>query len=101
MKKIMVRHYKMAKEKISLPLAFLSIFLLTVLFIHYFHTETTFIEEVDCLACQFIKSSVTIDQIDFFCLPILALLLILQLIEISIYIQKITTSPVSRSPPKI
>jgi len=86
------------KYKKLLDLAFLIIFLSLILFINFFHTDKTLTCNNSCPACHFLNSAFATSQIDFFHLPQLSLLEIIQTFESFHYIQISITNPLSRSP---
>ncbi|OQX51780.1 MAG: hypothetical protein B5M54_10495 [Candidatus Aminicenantes bacterium 4484_214] len=52
-------------------ITFLFLFLLVVLGVNFLHTEENLRDTDNCPACQFLRSSLTTNQINFFHLPIL------------------------------
>jgi hypothetical protein len=88
------------RKRKYLNLTFLFIFFSVTLFINFFHTEETLTEERDCPACQFMHSSLTISQINFFILPQLSVIGFLQTIQSSHYVNILAVHPFSRSPPQ-
>jgi hypothetical protein len=81
-------------------LAFLLFFLLTTLFINYFHTEKCLYANNACPACHFQNSTLATNQINFFLLPQLCLLEILKTFEIFEYGYLLCVEPNSRAPPQ-
>jgi hypothetical protein len=80
-------------------LASLFLFLLVSLFINFFHCEKTLTRNDNCPACQFLDSSLTTNQIDFFHLPPPSILGILKSLESLNHTFILSSSPTSRSPP--
>lgn len=89
------------KYKKLLNLAFLIIFLSLILSINFFHIDKTLTCNNSCPACHFLNSTFTTNQINFFHLPQLFLLEIVQSFESFHYKQILFTNPLSRSPPQI
>ncbi len=85
----------------SLIPIYLFIFLLVTLFINFFHTEKTLAENDNCPACNFLHSSLTTNQINFFHLPSPSLLSLFKTIESFDYEYILLLDPSSRSPPQI
>ena len=82
-------------------LIFLFVFLFVSLFINFFHTEKTLSESDDCFACNFLNSSLTTTQINFFFLPPPSILSIVESSESFNYTYIFFIDPTSRSPPQI
>lgn len=91
----MIKGYK----KYSI-LASLFLFLLVSLFINFFHSEKTLARNDNCPACQFLDSSLTTSQIDFFHLPPPSILGILRSLESFNHTYILPANPTSRSPPQ-
>lgn len=89
------------RDKKLFNLAFLFVFLSTVLVINFFHTELTLSRDDNCPACHFLNSTFATSQISFFHLPQLCLLETIQAFESFHYKQISITNPTSRSPPQI
>jgi len=87
-------------SKTRYHLVFLFIFLLTTLFINYFHTNECFRTHNLCPACHFQSSTLATSQINFFHLPQLTLLEILKTFEVFQYDCLICVEPNSRAPPQ-
>jgi hypothetical protein len=92
----MMNHFKKFHHLICLGL-----FLSTVLFINFFHTEETLCTDDDCPACNFLSSAVATGQIDFFHLPQLSLLETVQIFYKIEFKQVFLIHPISRSPPEM
>jgi len=89
------------KRKKLFNLAFLFIFLTVTLFINFFHTEKTITNKIDdCPACQFLSSSFTTSQINFFYLPTPSFSGFLKLLYSFNYTYTVNIEPSSRSPPE-
>ncbi len=84
-----------------LNVSFLLIFLFTTLFINFFHIEKNLTEERTCPACNFLNSSLTTSQINFFTLPRLTAIGPLPTIYTFHYHYTAAINPLSRSPPQI
>ncbi len=82
-------------------LFFLFMFLTVTLFINFLHSETTFVSDVKCPACNFMSSSVMSGQINFFHLPPPSITGILKTYEIITYSGVVIPNPISRAPPGI
>jgi hypothetical protein len=82
-------------------LLFLFVFLIITLFINFFHTEKIFTKDDNCPACNFLHSSLTTTQINFFHLPPPSIFSILKTFESFNYTYILFIDPSSRSPPKI
>ncbi len=80
---------------------FLFTFLAVTLFINFLHTEETLTENDNCPACNFLNSSFTTSQINFFHLPQLLLLNRLKIFEYFHSNQIFFIDTSSRSPPQI
>ncbi|OQX52802.1 MAG: hypothetical protein B5M54_08095 [Candidatus Aminicenantes bacterium 4484_214] len=86
-------------KRIYFHIIFLSLFLVTVLAVDYLHTEKTLQDTENCPACQFLRSSLTTNQINFF---FLAPLIWTSYIYLRAEIEPtffIVIAPSSRSPP--
>ncbi|MCP2620154.1 hypothetical protein NLC35_02785 [Candidatus Aminicenantes bacterium AC-334-K16] len=86
-------------KRLYFHIAFLSLFLLTVLVVDYLHTERTLQETDNCPACQFLRSSLTTSQINFFFLAPLVWSSYLDPISEVESSFIIVILPASRSPP--
>lgn len=82
-------------------LVFLFLFLSVTLSINFFHTENSNQTSHDCSACHFQNSTFATSQIDFFHLPQLRLLEMLQTLESFHYQSLCFVNPTSRSPPQV
>ena len=80
---------------------FLFTFLAVTLSINFLHTEKTLTENDNCPACNFLNSSFTTSQINFFHLPPPFISGILKSHYAFTYKYIITIDPSSRSPPEI
>lgn len=81
-------------------IAFLFIFLGLILSINFIHTEDTLQRSNSCPACQFQSSTLATAQINFFHLPQLSVLEVINIFE-SIHVQQLVyITPSSRSPPQ-
>ncbi len=93
----MIKNYKK-----QLNIAFLLIFLITIITINFFHIEKCLVDKNKfCPACDFLNSSLTTSHINFFHLPPPAITGLLRIFE-SFHYKYITyITPASRSPPQI
>ena len=82
-------------------IVFLFIFLFVILFINFFHTEKTLAGNDNCPACQFLNSSLTTSQINFFHLPSLSVICLLESSYSFNYTYILFIEPTSRSPPQV
>lgn len=91
----MIKGYK----KYSI-LASLFLFLLVSLFINFLHCEKILTRNDNCPACQFLDSSLTTNQIDFFHLPPPSILGVLKSLESFNHTYILSPNQTSRSPPQ-
>jgi hypothetical protein len=89
------------KQLKCLNLIFLFTFLVVTLFINFAHSEHSLTSQEDCPACHFLNSTFTTCQINFFHLPSPSITGVLNDFYFSNYTYIVSTSPSSRSPPKV
>ena len=88
-------------KKKYLVLVSLFLFFFMSAFINFFHTEKTATANDFCPACNFQKSSLTTSQINFFNLPPLSLIEVIESIYQFNYKKIFLIDPASRSPPQM